>query len=289
MFMAIGLITIAAMVGVYTVASKSESPEMVVVIVSFIAMLIFGVGNIVAKSMERIAMANQSKTEFVNIASHQLKTPLTAIKWTLNLLNDTKTGPLNESQQSYLKTLEDENKRMIKLVNDLLNVARIESGRIQIRFQAVNIVEITERTVKEVLPVARANNVVITIEKEENLPPVMTDPSYVQIVIENLINNAIKYTKDKGEIKIILKRFGKCVEFKIHDNGVGIPYHQQEKIFDKFFRSDNIMKHQTEGTGLGLFIAKAIIDSSRGKIGFNSTEGQGTTFWFTVPQVLVTK
>ncbi len=285
LFAVIGFITIIAMAGVYFAAYEKESPETVIILVSFIAVIIFGVGNIIVKSVEKIASANQTKTEFVNIASHQLKAPLTGIRWTTNLLlSSAGADSLKEEQINYIKIIEMENGRMIRLVNDLLNVARIESGKIEIRPQGVNLGDIVEKTIKEITTVAKANNTKIIFNKENDLPYVFADPAYLQIVVENLINNAVKYIKnERGEINITLKKRGKCVEFAIKDNGVGIPLHQQEKIFDKFFRSDNVMKHQTEGTGLGLFIAKAIIDSSRGKIGFNSEEGQGTIFWFTVP------
>lgn len=283
LFPVIGFVTILAMIGIYVIADKDESPEAVVIIVSSIAIVIFGVGNIVIKSVERIALANQSKTEFINIASHQLKAPLAAIRWTGNLLSNPAIGRLNDVQMNYVKTIEQENNRMIRLVNDLLNVARIESGKIGTMLQCMDLGETAIKTIGNMSPIAEASNIKIRLKKENNLPEIFADPAYVQIAVENLIGNAIKYTKGKGEVDVVLKRKGKCVEFKVRDKGVGIPFYQQGKVFDKFFRSDNAMKYQTEGTGLGLFIAKAIIDSSNGKIGFKSVEGKETTFWFTIP------
>ncbi len=283
LFPVIGFITIAAMIGIYFVADEEENPETVIVFVSFVAAIIFGVGNIIVKSVEKIASANQAKTEFVNIASHQLKAPLAAIRWTTNLLLNPKSEPLKDEQRSYIQTIEAENNRMIRLVNDLLNVARIEGGKIAVRPGCVDLVKIVEKTIKELAPVAVSSNIRINLNKEKDIPDIFADSSYIQIAVENLISNSIKYTKGGGQAFITLKKRGKCVEFKIEDNGVGIPAHQQDKIFEKFFRSDNVMKQQTEGTGLGLFIAKAIIDSNKGKIGFRSEEGKGATFWFAIP------
>lgn len=283
LFPVIGFITIAAMIGIYFVADEEENPETVIIFVSLIAAIIFGVGNIIVKSVEKIASANQAKTEFVNIASHQLKAPLAAIRWTTNLLLYPKGEPLNEAQKNYIRTIESENNRMIRLVNDLLNVARIEGGKIAVMPACVDLVKIVEKTISDLAPIAASNNIKVVLNKEKNVPNIFADSAYVQIAVENLISNAIKYTRGGGRIEITLKKVGNCTEFKVEDNGVGIPLHQQGKLFEKFFRSDNIMKQQTEGTGLGLFIAKAIVDSNKGKIGFRSEEGKGAIFWFTIP------
>ena len=133
------------------------------------------------------------------------------------------------------------------------------------------------------MPLSKASNVNITLEASETLPNVYSDTEKVALVIQNLIDNAIKYTKGKGEVKIKAEIAGKCVKVSIQDSGVGIPQDQQKHVFQKFFRSDNVMKHQTVGTGLGLFIARSVVEESKGKIWFESKLGEGTTFYFTLP------
>jgi signal transduction histidine kinase len=269
-FLIIGLVNIAAMVSTYFIANRyTEEPEFVAIIVIIVTAVIFIIGHTITQGFDKLAQANKMKTEFVSIASHQLRTPLSAMRWTLNLLNDSKPANPAELQASYLALIKESNDRMIRLVNDLLDVSRIEMGKIIIAgFQ----------------PLATASNIEITLEANETLPNALVDPEKISLVIQNLIDNALKYTKGKGSINISAQDDGSNVRVAVKDSGVGIPVSQQKHIFQKFFRSDNAMKHQTVGTGLGLFIAKAIVEESNGKIWFESKEGQGTTFYFTLPK-----
>jgi signal transduction histidine kinase len=141
-----------------------------------------------------------------------------------------------------------------------------------------------QKIIENFQPLAKASNIEISIEADETLPNAYVDPEKISLVIQNLVDNAVKYTKGKGEIKISAKADGNSVKVAVKDSGVGIPESQKKHIFKKFFRSDNIMKHQTVGTGLGLYIAKAIVEESSGKIWFDSKENQGTTFYFTLPK-----
>jgi len=130
---------------------------------------------------------------------------------------------------------------------------------------------------------AKAKKVNISLEAGKNLPSISIDPQGIKLVLHNLIDNAIRYTKGGGKVKLRLFKKGNHINCEVEDNGVGVPKEDQKKIFQKFFRSQNVMKYQTEGTGLGLFIAKAIIKSSKGNIGFRSQEGKGSTFWIELP------
>ena len=130
---------------------------------------------------------------------------------------------------------------------------------------------------------ARASNVEIKIDIKDNLPEILADPSQLKLVVENLLDNAIRYVKAKGKVEVKLEKQNKSIYFEVKDNGVGIPKEDQKYIFQRFFRSANVMRHQTEGSGLGLYIAKSIVEKSGGKIGFESQENKGSTFWFTIP------
>lgn len=282
-FAVMGLINIAVMVSTYLIANRyTDQPEIVAILVIAVTAIIFIISHVVTQGFDKLAQANKMKTEFVSVASHQLRTPLSATRWILNLLNEGR-GQKPEDLASYLDLIKESNERMIKLVNDLLDVSRIEMGRVIFNPCQTDIYILIQKIVNNFSVYAKANNVTISLEASETLPNVYTDPEKISLVIQNLVDNAIKYIKGKGEIKISLESNAKFVKVTIRDTGVGIPASQQKFIFQKFFRSDNIMKHQTVGTGLGLFIAKSVVEESKGKIWFESQEGQGTTFYFTLP------
>lgn len=282
-FFIMGLINIVAMISTYFIANRyTDEPELVAIIVLIVTAVIFVIAHTVTQSFDKLAQANKMKTEFVSIASHQLRTPLSAMRWTLNLMNDKPDNPA-EQQASYLALIKESNDRMIRLVNDLLDVSRIEMGRIILNPRQVNLYILIQKIISNFMPLAKASNVEITLEAQETLSNARVDPEKISLVIQNLLDNAIKYIKGKGEVKISAQDEGKFIKVAIKDSGVGIPQPQQKYIFQKFFRSDNVLKHQTIGTGLGLFIAKAIVEESKGKIWFDSKENQGTTFYFTLP------
>jgi len=282
-FFVLGMVNIAAMIGTYLIAKNYTDPEFVALIIISIAAFFFIISHSVTQGFSRLAQANKMKTEFVSIASHQLRTPLSAMRWIINLLTDNRVGEMTSEQKNYLKLLEESNSRMIKLVNDLLDVSRIEMGRIILRPRQTNLYVLIQKTIDDFSQMAQANNIKIKLEAPETLPNVYADSEKLSLVIQNLMDNAVKYTKNRGEIKIQADVEGKFVKVSVRDSGVGIPENQQKYIFQKFFRSDNILKHQTVGTGLGLFIAKSVIEESQGKIWFESKTGQGTTFYFTLP------
>lgn len=281
-----GLITISAIIATYLIAARySTEPEIAALIAIGVAVILIIINYSIIQGFEQLARANQLKTEFVSIASHQLRAPLSSIKWLLNLITQ-KPSQLTSEQLESLGAIEKSNQEMVDLVNDLLDVSRIEQGRLKTSPQKINLKEITEAAIKEYSPLAKASNVKILLEDHKNLSLAWADPQYIKLVFENLIDNAIKYIKanhQPSQIIIRLKNKNGSVRCEIKDNGVGIPEEEHSQIFQKFFRSKNIMKYQTKGTGLGLFIAKAIIKNSKGKIGFQSQEDKGSTFWFELP------
>ncbi len=282
LFMMMGIIIIVAMTATFYVSRSYANPEILIISETVVVIAIFTVGSTIIRGVEEVARANKMKSEFVSIASHQLRTPLSAIQWETELLLGKYKDGLNNKHIDNIKTISILSNRMTKLVNDLLDVARIEQGRMILKKQEIDVNKITKRAIDDFFLSAKAHNVQIVFSPGK-IPNIWGDESRVKLVIENLLDNAIKYISDHGKINISTGIQGGFVVFSIRDNGVGIPEDQQERIFNKFFRSNNAVKYQTEGTGLGLYIAKNIIEQLKGRIWFSSEEGVGTIFHFSLP------
>ena len=277
LFFLIGIIIVSTIILSYIIGTKYFSPETVALGIIGITTVLLVLDYIIVNSFERLAEVNLMKSEFIDIISHQLRTPLSNLKWTLDLALRERGG---DRKRDFFKTIKEQNERMLKLVNDMIYTSRIEQARWVIKKEEVNLKAIVEKTVKDFLAFARSNNVKIKVEIEQNLPKVLADSQKISHVVSNLLNNAIRYSKGKGEVQIRLKEVDNRVRCEIEDSGVGIPKEDQKYIFQKFFRSRNILRYRTEGMGLGLFIAKKIINASGGKIDFKSEEGKGSTFRF---------
>lgn len=283
LFIIMGTVTVLTMIATYYVGILYTEPEVLIFIVMGVTVVIFSVGNLVVSSFEHIADLNRAKSEFISVASHQLRSPLSAMKWSLGLLLSGTIGRFEEKPIEYLKILKDSNDRMIDLVNDLLNVNRIESGQLMFSIKPFKLDDAARAVLNDFTLLAKASNIKLTLDVPDLLPLARGDESKVKIVIENFIDNAIKYTKEDGEIRLVIERREGELLLRVTDHGVGIPRAQQGRVFEKFFRADNTLKYQTKGTGLGLFISKSIVETLGGKMGFTSEENKGSTFWFTLP------
>jgi PAS domain S-box-containing protein len=241
---------------------------------------------IILHDVSRDKLVETMKTEFVSIAAHQLRTPLSAIKWTIRMLLDGDIGTITEEQKELLGKTYESNERMISLINDLLNVTRIEEGRFLYKPEVSQIQDVVESVIQNSSDLLKMRKINLVFEKPKSpLPLVEVDKEKIGLAIQNLLENAIKYTPPSGSIAIALESKGENVLFKIKDDGVGIPQNQQDRIFTKFFRGSNVIRMETDGTGLGLYTTKNIIEAHHGKIWFESEENKGTTFYFTVPVV----
>jgi signal transduction histidine kinase len=231
----------------------------------------------------REKMIERMKTEFVSISAHQLRTPLSAIKWTLKMFLDGDLGELTKEQREFLEKTYKSNERMINLINDLLNVTRIEEGRYLYRPVLADIVPICQSVIDSYKDEIEKKNLKFEFKKPKELPKVRVDIEKISLAIQNLLENAILYNLPGGKIEISLELKENKVEFSIKDTGIGIAKDQQSRVFTKFFRAPNAMRMETEGSGLGLFITKNIIEAHGGEIWFESEEGKGSTFYFTLP------
>lgn len=284
LFFIMGLVNILAMLGTYAISNRfTNEPEITALITIVVSILILVIGTTIVNGFDKLLQANKMKNEFIRIASHQLRTPLASLRWSLDLLTQGTVGKPTAEQVEYLQIIKESNQRMIKLVNDLLDVTKIEMGSLTIELKPVDLKSVIEKVVEELKVLARANNIAVDVDIDADLPMVLSDQDKIKMVITNLLDNAIKYTKGPGKISIGAGRDDSFVKVFVKDTGVGIPKEQQPFIFQKFFRSDNVMKHQTVGSGLGLFIVKAIVDSNKGQIWFESGENKGTTFFFKIP------
>jgi two-component system phosphate regulon sensor histidine kinase PhoR len=241
---------------------------------------------VILHDISREKMVERIKTEFVSLAAHQLRTPLSAIKWTLKMLLEGDLGEITPEQRDFILKTYQSNERMISLINDLLDVTRIEEGRYLYRPVLTEFENVVQYVINFSREEISRKKMILEFEKTKNkLPKVVIDVEKIKLVIQNLLDNAIKYTPSGGKIKISLKhnKDKKEIEFTIKDTGVGILEEQQPRIFSKFFRGANVMRMETEGSGLGLFISKNIIEAHGGRIWFESKEGEGTAFYFTLP------
>jgi signal transduction histidine kinase len=239
---------------------------------------------IILHDITREKIVEKMKTEFVSLSAHQLRTPLSAIKWILKMFLDGDVGEITFEQKNLLKKAYQSNERMIFLINDLLNVARIEEGKYLYKSKLVSIEDIIESIIKSLQQEIKRKRLIFEFKKpKEKLAPIMIDAEKMQLAIQNLIENAVRYTKMGGRVTIVLKGDGKEIEFSVQDTGIGIPQEYQKRIFTKFFRGTNAVKMETEGSGLGLFISKNIIEAHKGRVWFESKKSKGSTFYFTLP------
>jgi len=239
---------------------------------------------VILHDISREKMVERIKTEFVSLAAHQLRTPLSAIKWTLKMLLDGDLGQITKEQKSFVEKTYKSNERMIDLINDLLDITRIEEGRYVYKPTLTDLGPVVRSTIDSYQEEAERRKIKLEFKNmTKKMPRAMIDAEKIKLVMQNFLDNAIKYTSAGGKITALLKNTKNEIEFSVKDSGVGIPSDQQERVFVKFFRGANVVRMDTEGTGLGLFISRNIIEAHGGRVWFESEENKGSVFYFTLP------
>lgn len=231
---------------------------------------------------QQLRELDKAKDEFISMASHQLRTPLTAIKGYLSMLLDGDAGEIKVGQYDFINEAYSGANRMVGLINDLLNVSRMETGRFFLEPEDLDIEQIIKEEVQQLVNVAKEKGLYLKIDKKNDVPKVWADETKIRQVIMNFIDNAIHYTAKGGVTAKYGKEKGYFV-FSVKDTGIGVPKEQQKKLFEKFFRADNARHSRPDGTGLGLFLAKRVVEDHNGSIFFSSIEGQGSVFGFRLP------
>lgn len=222
---------------------------------------------------------DRMKSDFISLASHQLRTPLSAIKTYSHMLIEGYMGEVTESQTKSLHTIVSAANRMNELISTLLNITRIESGNVTVTKKEVDVEKLADEVNKEHSLAASDKAITLTMVPCKTKQSIETDPLLFKEVLSNLVSNAIKYSPDDSEVVVSIKNRRSSLLFEVRDSGMGIPKYSQEQIFTKFFRAHNVVKQETSGTGLGLYLVKGLVEALDGKIWFESSEDEGTTFF----------
>lgn len=234
-------------------------------------------------SNRQLQRLDEAKNEFISMASHQLRTPLTSIKGYLDMMLEGDLGKISPTQRAVLREAFSSSERMVRLINDFLNVSRLQTGKFTIDKQSVDIAQILRDEVSLLKVVADQRSVEMVLKIDKKIPSLAVDSEKIRQVMLNMIDNAIYYSSPHKKVAITLKSSGKMIEFSVKDSGIGVPKSEQANLFGKFFRGTNAKKRRPDGTGVGLFLAKKVILSHDGEMIFESEEGKGSTFGFRLP------
>jgi signal transduction histidine kinase len=236
------------------------------------------------RTNDKLKVMDETKDEFISMASHQLRTPLTSVKGYLSMVLEGDAGNVGEMQRKLLDQAFVSSQRMVYLIADLLNVSRLRTGKFVIEAVPSNLADVVESEVGQLKETAAGRGLTLTYEKPDDFPQLYLDETKIRQVIMNFTDNAIYYTPHGGHIAVTLEDKDESIEFKVTDDGMGVPKSEQPHLFTKFYRAGNARKARPDGTGLGLFMAKKVIVAQGGNLIFNSQEGKGSTFGFAFPK-----
>ena len=237
---------------------------------------------IILKNITEFQQLDEAKTNFIATISHELKTPISAIKMSLKLLEDNRIGRVNPEQKQLLGNIDEDARRLLQITGELLDMAQVETGKLTLNFGSTHPINIVDYALKAVKFTAEQKQVAIHIKCDENLPDVRADLDKTTWVLINLLSNAIKYSHEKSVVDLVVKKVkGNDIEFSVADHGQGIENRYLSRIFERYFKVPGATVDQT-GTGLGLAIAKDFIEAQSGKIGVESELGEGSRFYFTL-------
>lgn len=232
---------------------------------------------------EQLRAMDRVKSEFIATVSHELRTPMTAIKGSLGLALAGAAGGLDGDLRELLTIAQNNSDRLIRLINDILDLSRIDAGKLSLRLGPVDLAAVARRSVRELDALAAQRQVRVALDLPGGLPPVLADADRIGQVLVNLLSNALKFTDNGGKVRVSAEQSGDWVTMRVADTGIGIPHAHLKAIFERFHRVDNAASRRTGGTGLGLAICQAIVAEHGGRIWAESEPGKGSTFSFTLP------
>jgi signal transduction histidine kinase len=297
LFLFMGMIIAAATIFSYLLGRRYiADPYIAALGILILTVVLLVLAFLITRSFERLAEASRLKSEFVSVVSHELRAPLSNTAWALEYLMTGRGGAVLPGQVDYLHILQDNAARMQGLVGDLLMVSRIQEGTVPLKLELVAFPKLLDEVLQDFTHFFKAANIELLVQGDSQMQEIHTDIWQLKHVISNFVDNAIKYTqkssnataqegKDKNKVTVRYSLQKNKLHVEVQDQGVGIPLDDQRHIFQKFFRSQNALRNETQGSGLGLYIAKSIVERLHGTIGFRSQEHTGSTFWFTVPVV----
>jgi signal transduction histidine kinase len=254
------------------------------------------------EAYERLKELDRLKSNFLATVSHELRTPLTSIIGYSEMIIEGIAGEINEEQREFLNTIHEKGEQLLELIKSLLDLSKLESGTMSLRRGETDCGTLAEQVVSTLAPAARKRGVVLSVDAEEGLPTLLADASRLRQVLNNLSENALKFTPEGGEVTITVRKvllenedaggFGSAlmapaqrpaIEFSVRDTGIGIPLEQRDRVFDAFYQVDSTSTREVGGTGLGLSIVKRLVDAHDGAIRVEANEPKGTAFVVTLP------
>lgn len=236
------------------------------------------------KLNEELKNLNKMKSDFISAVSHELRTPLTSIKGYASILMAGKLGDVLPAQKERLEKIDKHSNSLVHLINNLLDIARIESGKVQMEIKDISIKEILDSIVDIITPQVKEKNISLKVTSNIKFDKIKADQVQLERALLNLLSNAVKFTPEKGRVLIDIQEKDDDIQFSIEDTGIGIPSQDIPKVFQEFFRADNALDQKIKGSGLGLSLVKKIVEAHKGKIWFNTELGKGTRFTFTLPK-----
>lgn len=232
--------------------------------------------------LESIKRANALKDQFLANMSHELRTPLNSIIGFAELLKEQFVGPLNEKQLQYVRNILQSGEHLLSIINDILDLSKVEAGMMEIKPEEVHIRDLLESSLAMVKERAAKHRISLSLEVDEGIGTVRTDPTRLKQILFNLLSNAVKFTPDGGSVSVKAKRLNGEIQISVTDTGIGIPKERMEEIFKPFVQLDSSISRQYEGTGLGLALTRRLVELLGGRIWVESEVGKGSTFHFTI-------